>query len=121
MLSFLGGKEFGTSLASPSVVFSCGSKVRINVSLGTILEREVFRGLLFSFFVAIMKSAIVIFFQCPFSKEIWSFWWKLWNRLFIHATSLFEFWNSMGRSLSSTFFLLVAWDTVLPLFVGKFG
>lgn len=50
-----------------------------------------------------------LFFLCPFSREIWHKWWEAWQHACFHATSLIEFWDSLGRPPTITSFLQVVW------------
>ncbi|GLJ09022.1 hypothetical protein SUGI_0100110 [Cryptomeria japonica] len=50
-----------------------------------------------------------LFFLCPFSRDIWHKWWEAWQHACFHATSLIEFWDSLGRPPTKTSFLQVAW------------
>ncbi|XP_057871389.2 uncharacterized protein LOC131077832 [Cryptomeria japonica] len=50
-----------------------------------------------------------LFFHCPYSREIWHRWWEAWHHGCIHASSLIEFWESLGRPPAKTPFLQVAW------------
>lgn len=55
------------------------------------------------------ESISHMFFLCPFSKEIWHRWWESWRQGCSHATSLIDFWDSLGRPPTKTSFLQVAW------------
>ena len=57
-----------------------------------------------------------LFFLCPLSKEIWHKWWEAWCHGCIHADSLIEFWDSLGRPQVKTSFLQVAW-AIGPTFI----
>ncbi|XP_059064240.1 uncharacterized protein LOC131856461 [Cryptomeria japonica] len=57
-----------------------------------------------------------LFFLCPFSREIWHRWWEAWCQGCIHATSLIDFWESLGRPPAKTSFLQAAW-LVGPIFI----
>ncbi|XP_059064039.1 uncharacterized protein LOC131856346 [Cryptomeria japonica] len=46
-----------------------------------------------------------LFFRCPFSLQIWHFWWGVWNSPCVHASSLIEFWQRLGRPPSMASFL----------------
>ncbi|XP_059077196.1 uncharacterized protein LOC131876295 [Cryptomeria japonica] len=51
-----------------------------------------------------------LFFLCPYSRELWHRWWEAWQHGCIHATSLIDFWESLGRPPTKTSFLQVAWS-----------
>ena len=55
------------------------------------------------------ECASHLFFLCPFSREIWHRWWEAWRHGCIHATSLIDFWESLGRPPTKTSFLQIAW------------
>ena len=57
-----------------------------------------------------------LFFLCPFSREIWHRWWEAWGHGCIHADSLIDFWESLGRPPAKTSFLQVAW-LIGPVFI----
>ena len=62
------------------------------------------------------ESISHLFFLFPFSKEIWHRWWEAWSHGCIHATSLIDFWESLGRPPVKTPFLQSAW-IVGPIFI----
>lgn len=57
-----------------------------------------------------------LFFRCPFSLQIWHFWWGVWNNPCVHASSLIEFWQRLGRPPSMASFLQEVWS-VGPIFL----
>ena len=57
-----------------------------------------------------------LFFRCPFTMQLWHFWWEVWKSQCIHASSLAEFWMRLGRPLSLTPFLQDVWY-VGPMFL----
>ena len=61
------------------------------------------------------ESISHMFFLYPFSKEIWHRLWESWRHRCIHATSLIDFWESLGKPPTKTSFLQVAWMVGLTL------
>ncbi|XP_057868067.2 uncharacterized protein LOC131075253 [Cryptomeria japonica] len=62
------------------------------------------------------ESVSHIFFQCSYAREIWHFWWGVWNTTCWHVSSLVEFWERWGRAPVSTSFLQAAW-AIGPSFI----
>ncbi|XP_059066340.1 uncharacterized protein LOC131061549 [Cryptomeria japonica] len=50
-----------------------------------------------------------LFFRCPFTLQLWHFWWDAWKSQCFHASSLAEFWMRLGRPPSSAPFLQEVW------------
>lgn len=46
-----------------------------------------------------------LFFCCSFALQLWHFWWEVWAVPCVHASSLTEFWQKMGRPPSMAPFL----------------
>ena len=57
-----------------------------------------------------------LFFRCSFALQIWHFWWGVWTTPCVHASSLIEFWQQMGRPPSMAPFLQEVWF-VGPIFL----
>ncbi|XP_059075378.1 uncharacterized protein LOC131875314 [Cryptomeria japonica] len=57
-----------------------------------------------------------LFFRCSFALQLWHFWWEVWVAPCVHASSLTEFWQRMGRPPSMATFLQEVWF-VGPIFL----
>lgn len=55
------------------------------------------------------KSVSHLFFQYSYAREIWHFWWGVWNLPCRHVSSWTEFVDQWDRAHVSTSFLQVAW------------
>lgn len=43
------------------------------------------------------EDSLHLFFRCPFYFLIWHYWWGVWKHPCVHADSLVDFWNNLGR------------------------
>lgn len=50
-----------------------------------------------------------LFFQCPFARTIWIFWWWVWNLQCRNPSSLDDFWWDIGPIPMKNLFLHIAW------------
>lgn len=57
-----------------------------------------------------------MFFQCPFSFQLWHSWWGVWKHPCVHALSLVDFWIRWGKPPTLVPFLQIVWS-IGPTFI----
>ena len=43
------------------------------------------------------EDAQHLFFRCPFTLQLWHYWWDVWKCSCTHASSLVDFWVRLGK------------------------
>lgn len=107
---FLGWKKVWNKVSWPKCNFFLWLVAQKKWLTWDNLQRRGFQGpSMCSLCIRHEENVSHLFLLCPLSKEIWHKWWEAWCHGCIHAESLIEFWDSLGRPPAKTMFLQVAW------------